>query len=169
MITPALSVLSAVEGLGIASAVVDALRGADRGCHSDFLGTESGQPCGRCSVWTRHGCLVRDLGHRGTCSPRALHYPRVMLALSPNYALAYAGHVRVCTTFAVLGAVFLALTGGEALYADMGHFGRPADPYQLVRVRAARFGSGLPRSRSPCAGRPASADNPSSVCFRARC
>jgi KUP system potassium uptake protein len=55
-----------------------------------------------------------------------MHYPRVLLALGPNYALAYAGHVGAGTTFAVLGSVFLALTGGEALYADMGHFGRTA-------------------------------------------
>jgi KUP system potassium uptake protein len=37
--------------------------------------------------------------------------------------------------FTVLGSVFLALTGGEALYADMGHFGRPAirvDWYAVV-------------------------------------
>src|SRR5262249_15152383 len=55
-----------------------------------------------------------------------VHYPRVLLALSPNYAFAYAGHAGPETTFAVLGSVFLALTGGEALYADMGHFGRSA-------------------------------------------
>jgi hypothetical protein len=36
------------------------------------------------------------------------------------------GVVHAGTTFAVLGSVFLALTGGEALYADMGHFGRSA-------------------------------------------
>jgi KUP system potassium uptake protein len=55
-----------------------------------------------------------------------LQYPRVLLALSPDYALAYAGRVGAGTMFAVLGSVFLALTGGEALYADMGHFGRSA-------------------------------------------
>ena len=55
-----------------------------------------------------------------------VQYPRVLLALSPNYALVYAGHVGPGITFAVLGSVFLALTGGEALYADMGHFGRSA-------------------------------------------
>ncbi len=34
----------------------------------------------------------------------------------------------------MLGAVFLVVTGGEALYADMGHFGRRADPARLVRA-----------------------------------
>ena len=45
---------------------------------------------------------------------------------SPNYALAYAGHPPPACTFAVLGLACPALTGGEALYADMGHFGRSA-------------------------------------------
>ena len=52
--------------------------------------------------------------------------PGVLAALDPRYAIAYAGHAGGGTAFAVLGSVFLALTGGEALYADMGHFGRGA-------------------------------------------
>ena len=48
--------------------------------------------------------------------------------------------------FAVLGAVFLAVTGGEALYADMGHFGKPADPPRLVRARAAGAAAQLLRA-----------------------
>ena len=78
-------------------------------------------------------------------------YPRVLLALSPNYALAYAGHVDAGITFAVLGSVFLALTGREALYADMGHFG------SAIRISwfafVARSRSGLSRSRRSCARR----------------
>src|SRR5208283_2661533 len=49
--------------------------------------------------------------------------PEVILAINPwhavRFVLAHGLH-----TFVVLGGVFLALTGGEALYADMGHFGR---------------------------------------------
>jgi KUP system potassium uptake protein len=49
--------------------------------------------------------------------------PGVLAALSPSYAVAmFAAHPRLA--FGVLGAVFLAVTGAEALYADMGHFGR---------------------------------------------
>ena len=55
-----------------------------------------------------------------------VRHPKVLLVLSPQYAAAYVGHAGAWTTFAVLGSVFLALTGGEALYADMGHFGRAA-------------------------------------------
>jgi KUP system potassium uptake protein len=52
-----------------------------------------------------------------------LHHPAVLAALNPMHAIGF------CTrhglgTFTVLGGVFLAVTGGEALYADMGHFGR---------------------------------------------
>jgi KUP system potassium uptake protein len=80
-----------------------------------------------------------------------VQYPRVLLALSPTYALAYAGHVGPGVTFAVLGSVFLALTGGEALYADMGHFGRSA-------IRISWFAFVAPALvlvylRRPCAGR----------------
>src|SRR5205085_9137405 len=49
--------------------------------------------------------------------------PSVLLALSPTYAIAFlAGHGAI--GLVTLGAVFLAVTGTEALYADLGHFGR---------------------------------------------
>jgi KUP system potassium uptake protein len=49
-----------------------------------------------------------------------------LVSLDPRYALAYLGRADSWVAFTVLGSVFLALTGGEALYADMGHFGRRA-------------------------------------------
>jgi KUP system potassium uptake protein len=49
--------------------------------------------------------------------------PEILIALSPLHAMGFmVGHGWL--TFAVLGSVFLAVTGAEALYADMGHFGR---------------------------------------------
>jgi KUP system potassium uptake protein len=50
--------------------------------------------------------------------------PAVLEAVSPHCALIYLVHAPPGIAFAVLGAVFLAVTGGEAMYADMGHFGR---------------------------------------------
>jgi KUP system potassium uptake protein len=50
--------------------------------------------------------------------------PGILSALSPHYAAIYLIHVQPGIGFAVLGAAFLALTGAEAMYADMGHFGR---------------------------------------------
>jgi KUP system potassium uptake protein len=52
--------------------------------------------------------------------------PAVLASLDPRYALAYFAHADSWVAFTVLGSVFLAVTGGEALYADMGHFGRRA-------------------------------------------
>lgn len=58
--------------------------------------------------------------------------PGILAALNPFHALDFLLHARPFVSFAVLGATFLAVTGGEALYADMGHFGC-ADPSGVVR------------------------------------
>ena len=50
----------------------------------------------------------------------------MLAALDPRHALSYIAHANAWVVFTVLGSAFLALTGGEALYADMGHFGRRA-------------------------------------------
>jgi len=59
-------------------------------------------------------------------------HPAILKALNPLYALGFLGS-HAAESFVVLGAVVLAVTGAEALYADMGHFGKGA-------VRAAWFG-----------------------------
>jgi len=63
--------------------------------------------------------------------------PAILGALSPHHALAYLVQAPPGIAFAVLGAVFLAVTGGEAMYADMGHFGR-------LPIRLGWFGVVLP-------------------------
>ena len=55
--------------------------------------------------------------------------PGILAAISPHYAVVFLVHGGPVIAFAVLGAAFLALTGAEAMYADMGHFGR--GPIQL--------------------------------------
>jgi KUP system potassium uptake protein len=126
MITPAISVLSAVEGLSIASPLVTPYVVPIAAVI--LIGLFSIQSRGSGAVGFLFGPVMAlwfvTLAIAGLV--HLMHYPRVLLALGPNYALAYAGHVGAGTTFAVLGSVFLALTGGEALYADMGHFGRTA-------------------------------------------
>ena len=52
-----------------------------------------------------------------------MHHPQVLAAVDPRHAIAFLVH-NGWGGFAVLGGVFLAITGGEALYADMGHIGR---------------------------------------------
>src|ERR1044072_4115590 len=49
--------------------------------------------------------------------------PSVLAALNPFYAFNFLIHENFHISFAILGAAFLAVTGGEAMYADMGHFG----------------------------------------------
>src|ERR1700692_740989 len=63
--------------------------------------------------------------------------PGVLAAVSPLYAFNFLIHQDFHISFAILGAAFLAVTGGEAMYADMGHFGR-------VPIRLAWFAVALP-------------------------
>jgi len=123
LITPAISVLSAVEGLeNLNPHMIDAIvpvtlviiivlfAAQHRGTHS--IGRLFGPIM---LLWF----LV--LGITGLIS--LLHDPQVLVALSPAYALLLLLH-RPGVALAILGGVFLAVTGGEALYADMGQFGR---------------------------------------------
>jgi KUP system potassium uptake protein len=123
MITPAISVLSAVEGVEVAApsvsslvipitvAIIVVLFLVQR------LGTGAvGQIFGPVmSIWFT---VIALLGVRGIAT-----HPVILEALSPSYAIGFlAGHFS--TAFYSLTAVVLAVTGAEALYADMGHFGR---------------------------------------------
>ena len=55
--------------------------------------------------------------------PQIVRHPEVLLALNPLHAVSFMIHHGVIG-FVTLGAVFLAVTGAEALYADLGHFGK---------------------------------------------
>ncbi|MCP5270552.1 MAG: potassium transporter Kup [Burkholderiaceae bacterium] len=138
VITPAISVLSAVEGLEVAVAnpalhdavlpitllVLTALFAAQR------FGTGGiGRAFGPITlVWF---AVLASLG-----LPQVLANPAVLAALNPLQALgfisAYPG-----TAFIALGAVVLVVTGGEALYADLGHFGK-------LPIRVAWYGIVMP-------------------------
>ena len=124
MITPAISVLSAVEGLEIAvpsvSSYVLPIAAAV------LVGLFAIQSRGSGQVGVLFGPIMiawfAVIALAGLAHLAAR--PHVLLALDPRYALAYLGHANGWVAFSVLGSAFLALTGGEALYADMGHFGR---------------------------------------------
>ena len=63
--------------------------------------------------------------------------------------------------FVALGAIVLAVTGAEALYADMGHFGRDADPPRLVRPSSCPALCSTISARVPCCcATPGAARNP---------
>jgi KUP system potassium uptake protein len=129
VITPAISVLSAVEGLKIdaptlAPMVVPITIAILVGLFlvqrkgTDFIGNIFGPVM---LVWFIAIGLLGLLG--------IMRSPGILAAISPHYALVYVAHAGPGIAFAVLGAAFLALTGAEAMYADMGHFGRT--PIQL--------------------------------------
>ena len=63
---------------------------------------------------------------------RIVEHPGILRAVTPTYAVA-SSSTHAGVAFVALGAVVLAITGAEALYADMGHFGRAADPPRVVR------------------------------------
>ena len=126
MITPAISVLSAVEGMKVAAPSVTPYVVPIAAIV--LVGLFAIQSRGSGSVGALFGPVMAawflTLALAGLS--HLLQRPGVLAALNPSYALAYAGHAGGTITFTVLGSVFLALTGGEALYADMGHFGRGA-------------------------------------------
>ena len=123
LITPAISVLSAVEGLELLNpsferAVIPVTLGI-------ILGLFAIQRHGTDKVGRAFGPVMLlwfgSLAVLGVLE--MLRQPAVLLALNPAWGLQLLGtHPRLALV--ILGAVFLALTGGEALYADMGHFGR---------------------------------------------
>jgi KUP system potassium uptake protein len=125
MITPAISVLSAVEGTKTISSSMDSfvipitvtiivvlflLQRLGSGAFGKVFGPIM-------LVWF---ATIGVLGVRGITM-----HPEVLKALSPSYAFDLLFHSG-STGFFVLTSVVLAFTGVEALYADMGHFGRPA-------------------------------------------
>lgn len=120
MITPAISVLSAIEGLQIATPIFRPYVVPVAGLVLVVLFAIQRRGSGR--VGRLFGPVMAAwfvvLGLAGLTQVFAR--PAVLASLDPRYALAYLGHADSWVAFTVLGSVFLALTGGEALYADMG-------------------------------------------------
>ena len=125
MITPAISVLSAVEGLKVVEPSLESAGRADHGGdHRGVVRVPAGRHGGRRSA-VRSGDDRVVPGDRRVRNPGIVGHPEILKALSPTYALEFlVGHFSIA--FFALAAVVLAVTGAEALYADMGHFGRPA-------------------------------------------
>ncbi|MCZ6915672.1 MAG: potassium transporter Kup [Gemmatimonadetes bacterium] len=122
MITPAISVLSAVEGLQIAVPAVEPF--VIPAAVAILIALFSVQYRGTERVGALFGPVMilwfLTLGVLGIV--QLVQDPQVLAAVSPHFA------VRLFTdhpmgAFLVLGSVFLVVTGGEALYADLGHFG----------------------------------------------
>ena len=136
VITPAISVLSAVEGLKLVTPAFE---------HSVIpltigilIGLFAAQSRGTARM-ASFFAPVMAVWFATIALAGLLHIhddPGVLAAINPSYAITFLyghGHVGLVT----LGAVFLVVTGGEALYADLGHFGRKP-------IRTAWFGLVLP-------------------------
>ena len=123
MITPAMSVLSAVEGMkivapGFTPFVVPATIVIIVGL---FLFQAQGTE--RVSSLFGPIMVLWFLVLAGMGLYHIQEDPSILFALNPRHAFDFLTHHGLGSFF-ILGAVFLAVTGGEALYADMGHFGR---------------------------------------------
>lgn len=125
MITPSISVLSAVEGLERATPFFKPYVVPLTVVILVLLFTF--QVRGTRQIGAVFGPIILiwfvTIGTLGLLS--IIRVPSVLLAVNPYYALRFF-FTNGSMGFFVLGAVFLAVTGGEALYADMGHFGRRA-------------------------------------------
>ncbi|MGH7936281.1 MAG: KUP/HAK/KT family potassium transporter, partial [Chthoniobacterales bacterium] len=136
MITPAISVLSAVEGLEIATSSL-----------KHFVIPITIGILFLLFIFQRHGTRRVGLVFGPVMFVwfvtmavlgilNIVRQPSVLAAFNPLYGLAFFVH-NGWIGFTVLGSVFLVVTGGEALYADLGHFGR-------LPIRVAWFGLVLP-------------------------
>jgi KUP system potassium uptake protein len=136
VITPAISVLSAVEGLEVAAPqlhdwvipvtllVLTGLFAVQR------FGT------GGIGKWFGPITLVWFMALTAMGLPHIAAQPGVLVALNPAYAIGFCAQ-QPLIAFIALGAVVLVVTGGEALYADLGHFGK-------LPIRIAWYGLVMP-------------------------
>ena len=123
VITPALSVLSAIEGIKLVTASLDpyvvpvtvvillalfAVQSRGTARVAAFFGPIM-------ALWFTIIAVA--------AIPAIVRQPHVLLAINPLYAVSFMFHHGIIG-FVTLGAVFLAVTGAEALYADLGHFGK---------------------------------------------
>jgi len=123
IITPVISVLSAVEGLNVATSAAEPFV-LPISCGVLFglflfqrLGTERiGKVFGLIMLFWFSSIAALGLA-------QVLRRPEILAALDPRYAVSFFAVNRL-HGIVVLGAVVLCITGGEALYADLGHFGR---------------------------------------------
>ena len=123
IITPAVSILSAVEGLNVATTAAEPFV-VPITC-AILIGLFLMQKHGTARIGSIFGpiMLLWFAALAGIGIINLLKHPSVLLAVNPLYALAYfqVNHIH---GIVVLGTVILCVTGGEALYADLGHFSR---------------------------------------------
>ena len=123
VITPAISVLSAVEGLEVVSPAFT--KGVIPITLVILFALFAVQKKGTAGIGKFFGpiTLVWFLTIALLGVSQIIHHPEILKAVSPHYAVGFMWN-NPGTTFIILGAVVLCVTGAEALYADLGHFGK---------------------------------------------
>jgi KUP system potassium uptake protein len=123
VITPAVSVLSAVEGLKLVSPAFE--HGVIPISLVVLVGLFAVQASGTAAIARFFGPIMLvwffALGLGGL--PHVIEHPQILQALNPVHGVSFL-LTHGWAGILALGAVFLSVTGAEALYADMGHFGR---------------------------------------------
>ncbi len=128
VLTPAISVLSAVEGLEVAAPQLEPLvLPITVGILLALFRIQRGGT-GRIGVWFGPITAVWFLVMAVLGTAAIFRYPGVLAALNPAYGAAFLYH-EGWAAVRILGSVFLVVTGAEALYADLGHFGRKPIQY----------------------------------------
>lgn len=153
VITPAISVLSALEGVNVLTSAFKPY--VLPAALVILVGLFAAQTFGTSRIGRVFGpvmlawfVVIAALGVTGV-----VRHPEVFLAIDPRHAVGFLARHGL-HSFVVLGGVFLAITGGEALYADMGHIGR-------APIRLAWFAVVLPALLLSYAGQTALLmDNP---------
>src|SRR6202042_987398 len=123
VITPALSVLSAIEGIKLVTSAFDPYVVPLTVLILLVLFAAQSRGTARVAAFFGPVMCIWFGVIAIAAIPPIMRYPEVLLALNPLYAVSFMLHHGVIG-FVTLGAVFLAVTGAEALYADLGHFGK---------------------------------------------
>jgi KUP system potassium uptake protein len=123
VITPALSVLSAIEGIKVDAPSLEPYIVPITVLILLLLFAVQSRGTARVAAFFGPIMVIWFLVIGIAAVPAILHKPDVLLSLNPFYAVSFMLHHGIIG-FVTLGAVFLAVTGAEALYADLGHFGK---------------------------------------------
>ena len=159
MITPAISVLSAVEGLTVVEKKLQPL--VIPIAIVILIALFLVQARGTAKVGTLFGPIIlvylAVLAVLGVSN--ILVHPEILTALSPHWAVRFF-LVNPKLAFLALGSVFLAVTGAETLYADMGHFGRRSIAYSWLLLVYPCLALNYMGQGALLLGNPSAAENP---------
>jgi KUP system potassium uptake protein len=123
VITPALSVLSAIEGIKLVTVTFEHYIVPLTALILVALFAVQSHGTARVAAFFGPVMCIWFAVLAIAAVPQIIAHPQVLLALNPLYAFSFMLHHGLIG-FITLGAVFLAVTGAEALYADLGHFGK---------------------------------------------